>query len=127
VLFSRDPSSGEPVLFGEWLTNAQGEDVVSGETTPTPLAALATESPGLHGELTRIARILETEHRDLVDIEFTVESGRLYMLQCRAGKRSPRAAVRIAVDLAESGVITTDEALQRITDDHVDSLGGAES
>ena len=127
VLFSRDPSSGEPVLFGEWLTNAQGEDVVSGETTPTPLAALATDAPGLHGELTRIAGILEAEHRDLVDIEFTVESGRLYMLQCRAGKRSPRAAVRIAVDLAESGLITTGEALQRITDDHVSSLGVAES
>lgn len=125
VMFSRDPSSGEPVLFGEWLANAQGEEVVSGEKTPTLLTDLAHEKPELHAELTRIATTLEAEHRDLVDIEFTVESGRLYMLQSRAGKRSARAAVRVAVDLTESGVIRPTEALARVTADQVESLAGS--
>lgn len=122
VLFSRDPSSGEPALYGEWLANAQGEDVVSGEQTPTQIGVLAEQKPELYAELNRIATILEKELRDLVDIEFTVESGRLYMLQCRQGKRSPAAAVRIAVDLAEAGIITRAEAISRVSAEHVESL-----
>ncbi|MDT0201659.1 pyruvate, phosphate dikinase [Nocardioides sp. AE5] len=125
VMFSRNPSSGVPELYGEWLAHAQGEDVVSGEKTPTQLAELATSDPGLHAELARVAGVLEAEYRDLVDIEFTVESGRLFMLQSRAGKRSPQAAVRIAVDLVEAGTITPAEALGRITADHVESLAGS--
>ncbi|MGO3325449.1 pyruvate, phosphate dikinase [Gordonia sp. (in: high G+C Gram-positive bacteria)] len=125
VLFSRDPNTGEPVLYGEWLSNAQGEDVVSGESTPIPIAELAQSAPALHAELSRIATVLESEYRDLVDIEFTVESGRLYMLQCRAGKRAPGAAVRIAVDLVGDGVITESEALDRVTEEHVQALAGA--
>lgn len=124
VLFSRNPNSGEPELYGEWLASAQGEDVVSGEATPVPVADLAEIDPDLHAELTRVAATLEAEYRDMVDIEFTVESGRLYMLQCRAGKRAPRAAVRIAVDLAESGAISAAEALGRVTADHIDALAG---
>jgi pyruvate,orthophosphate dikinase len=125
VMFSRDPSTGEAVLYGDWLGDAQGEDVVSGEKTPTRVSDLAQSDQQLHAELSRIAGILEGEYRDMVDIEFTVESGRLYMLQCRAGKRSPAAAVRIAVDLARAGAITPAEALERITAEHVDSLAGA--
>lgn len=122
VMFSRNPNSGEPELYGEWLANAQGEEVVSGETTPTELNDLAEQQHGLLAELTRVAQTLEAEYRDLVDIEFTVEDDRLYMLQCRAGKRSPQAAVRVAVDLAEAGTITPAEALRRVTAEHVDSL-----
>lgn len=125
VLFSRDPSSGEPGLYGEWLTNAQGEDVVSGEKTPTPIAELAEQDAVLYSELERIADALEAELQDLVDLEFTVESGRLYMLQYRPGKRSPAAAVRIAVDLAEAGVITQAEAVSRVNAEHVESLLGS--
>lgn len=114
VLFSRDPGTGAPTLYGEWLPRAQGEDVVSGAATPQPLATLATRSPELHDELAEVAALLEREHRDLVDIEFTIESGRLYVLQSRAGKRSAVAAARIAVDLAEEGLITRAEAVARV-------------
>ena len=124
VLFSRDPATGAPELFGEWLAHAQGEDVVSGERTPETLARFAAHSPELYVELERIAGTLEATLRDLVDIEFTVESGRLYMLQCRAGKRSARAAARIAVDMVRSGMITEAEALGRISEDHAKALAG---
>lgn len=117
VAFSRDPSTGEPVLYGEWVRGGQGEDVVSGTVTPVPIAAFAAETPTLHAELVRAATVLETEYRDLVDLEFTVESGRLYVLQARAGKRSPTAALRVAVDLATEGTIGRDEALGRLTAD----------
>lgn len=125
VMFSRDPSSGEPVLFGEWLTNAQGEDVVSGEKTPEPLESIRGREPATYAELQRIASTLEAEHRDMVDIEFTVESGRLYMLQCRAGKRSPQAAVRIAADLVREGRLDGASALGRITAAQVATLRDA--
>lgn len=115
VVFTRDPNTGEPGLSGEWLARAQGEDVVSGERTPQPLAALAEAQPDNHAELVRIARVLEEDHRDMVDIEFTIESGRLYVLQARAGKRTPLAAARIAVDLAGEGLIDRRTALTRIT------------
>ncbi|QQZ14368.1 MULTISPECIES: pyruvate, phosphate dikinase [Rhodococcus] len=122
VMFSRDPATGENTLYGEWLAKAQGEDVVSGEKTPNPLVTVGEILPEVYPELERIAGVLEREHRDLVDIEFTVESGRLYVLQCRAGKRSPRAAVRIAVDLVREGLITDDEAHTRISAEQAASL-----
>jgi pyruvate,orthophosphate dikinase len=122
VLFSRNPSSGENVLFGEWLAQAQGEDVVSGERTPSPLSRLESALPRHHTELTRIASVLEKDHRDLVDIEFTIESDVLYVLQCRKGKRSAAAAVKVAVDLVHEGVISRAEALERVTAEQIRSL-----
>ncbi|QSE91498.1 pyruvate, phosphate dikinase [Rhodococcus pseudokoreensis] len=122
VMFSRDPATGENTLYGEWLAKAQGEDVVSGEKTPNPLATVGDILPDVYPELERIAEVLEREHRDLVDIEFTVESGRLYVLQCRAGKRAPRAAVRIAVDLVREGLITADDAVSRVSAEQAASL-----
>ena len=122
VVFSRDPATGERKLFGEWLSRAQGEDVVSGERTPETIAQFAAHDPELYRRLAEIAEILEQEHRDLVDIEFTVESGRLYMLQCRSGKRSARAAVRIAVELVREGVISEAEALERVSAEQVRTL-----
>ncbi len=117
VVFSRDPGTGDSTLFGEWLARAQGEDVVSGERTPEDITQFGAHDPELHAQLVRIASVLEREHCDLVDIEFTVESGTLYMLQCRSGKRSARAAVRVAVDLAREGIITPADACSRITAD----------
>ncbi|MGF6883711.1 pyruvate,orthophosphate dikinase [Nocardia sp. GAS34] len=122
VVFSRDPATGENVLYGEWLDRAQGEDVVSGEKTPLEVRALRADRPELYAEIERIAALLEAEHNDLVDIEFTVESDRLYVLQSRAGKRSPAAAVRIAVDLARTGVISKEEAVQRISTEQAEKL-----
>jgi pyruvate,orthophosphate dikinase len=128
VLFTRDPNNGEPGLFGEWLARAQGEDVVSGERTPLPLAALAETQPENHAALVDIARVLEADHRDMVDVEFTIESGRLYVLQARNGKRAPLAATRIAVDMANEGLIDKSVALTRVTPDqarHLEEHGGA--
>ncbi|MFC9763596.1 pyruvate, phosphate dikinase [Rhodococcus jostii] len=122
VMFSRNPATGANVLYGEWLAKAQGEDVVSGEKTPASLETVGDILPTTYPELERIADTLEREHRDLVDIEFTVESGRLYILQCRAGKRSPRAAVRVAVDLVREGVISPAEALTRVSAEQAASL-----
>jgi pyruvate,orthophosphate dikinase len=125
VMFSRNPSNGDPELYGEWLRNAQGEDVVSGEKTPQSLDAVRELSPELYDDLARVAKTLEAEHRDLVDIEFTIESGRLFMLQCRSGKRSPQAAVRVAADLVDEGVLAGSEALDRVTTEHVESLASS--
>lgn len=122
VLFSRNPSSGENALFGEWLAQAQGEDVVSGERTPSPLTHLQSTLPHHYAELDRIAEVLEQDHRDLVDIEFTIESDTLYVLQCRKGKRSAAAAVQVAVDLAHAGLISQSEALERISAEQIQSL-----
>ncbi|MFI5613678.1 pyruvate, phosphate dikinase [Amycolatopsis sp. NPDC051903] len=122
VLFSRDPGTGEPGVFGEWLARAQGEDVVSGERTPARLGELARTQPGNHGELLRLAGVLERDYRDMVDVEFTIESGTLYVLQARAGKRTPRAAARIAVDLVAEGVIDSDTALARVTPAQAEQL-----
>ncbi|RRQ27444.1 pyruvate, phosphate dikinase [Rhodococcus sp. Eu-32] len=122
VLFSRNPSSGENALFGEWLAQAQGEDVVSGERTPSPLAHLKTTLPHHYSELARIAEVLELDHRDLVDIEFTIEADTLYVLQCRKGKRSAAAAVQVAVDLAHAGVISKSEAIERVSAEQIRSL-----
>jgi pyruvate, orthophosphate dikinase len=122
VLFSRDPATGEPRLFGEWLPCAQGDDVVSGVATPEPLSTLAERMPGLHSRLAEIATTVEADLRDLADIEFTIDSGRLYILQSRAGKRSPAAAVRIAVDLTREGVIDPATAVSRVSREQADHL-----
>jgi pyruvate, orthophosphate dikinase len=122
VLFSRDASTGEPAVTGDWLPRAQGEEVVSGGRTPLSLDALAWAHPRLHTELRRVAHLVEDELRDMADIEFTVESGRLYLLQSRVGKRSPLAAVRIAVDLVREGRIGRDVAVGRLSDEHIARL-----
>lgn len=119
VLFSRNPNTGERAMFGEWLVGGQGEDVVSGRTTPRPLDELATLLPQVHSRLVAAAELLERDGRDIQDIEFTVESGTLWLLQARPAKRSARAAVRAAVTMAEEGLIGTDEALRRVTADQV--------
>jgi len=115
VLFTRNPNTGGIGVYGEYLTNAQGEDVVAGIRTPRPMAEMEQEIPQAYAELTEVAARLEHHYRDMQDIEFTIEEGRVYLLQTRAGKRSPRAAVNVAVSLVEEGVITRQEALTRIT------------
>ena len=115
VLFTRNPLTGQPGLFGEWLPRAQGEDVVAGVRTPFDLERLATALPDVHAQLIACAELLEDEARDVQDIEFTVESGRLHLLQTRAAKRTPRAAVRTAVAFVREGRIGRDEALRRIS------------
>ena len=115
VLFTRNPLNGEPDIYGEWLPGGQGEDVVSGEFDPLPLQSMAGELPDIHSQLIDASRALERHQRDVQDIEFTVEEGRLYLLQSRTAKRSPQAAVRIAVDLAEEGLIDRREALRRVS------------
>ena len=114
VLFTRNPSTGEDVLFGEYLVNAQGEDVVAGTATPKALSKMADEMPSVYSELARTAKDLERHYNDVQDVEFTVEQGRLYLLQTRSGKRSARAAIKTAVDLAKEGLITREEALLRV-------------
>ncbi len=124
VAFTRNPSTGENVFYGEYLKNAQGEDVVAGIRTPQPLTkaqktseeqvALEEEFPQVYKELLKIRDILEKHYRDMQDIEFTIENGRLWMLQTRAGKRTARAAVKIAVDMVKEGLITKEEAILRV-------------
>ncbi len=114
VLFSRNPLTGERLPYGEYLPHAQGEDVVSGAHTPLPLAHLRETLPEVHAQLLAASALLEAEQRDMQDIEFTVERGRLYLLQCRGAKRSPAAAVRCAVELVDEGLIDEGEALARV-------------
>ncbi|KPV55324.1 pyruvate phosphate dikinase, partial [Paenibacillus sp. A3] len=122
VVFTRNPSTGEPVLYGEYLMNAQGEDVVAGVRTPVPIAKLGEEMPLVFDQLVRTAEKLERHYTDMQDIEFTVEQGKLYLLQTRNGKRTAQAAVKIAVDLVREGVIDTGEAVNRIEPFHLDQL-----
>lgn len=122
VLFTRDPLTGGAEPYGEWLPCGQGEDVVSGRTDALPLAALETTMPNVHAELIAAARRLEADARDVQDIEFTVESGTLWLLQTRAAKRSPEAAVRHAVLLRQEGLITETEALDRVQPEQVRTL-----
>jgi pyruvate,orthophosphate dikinase len=122
VAFTRDPNTGEDILYGEYLTNAQGEDVVAGIRTPQPISKLADEIPGAYEEFQRIAERLERHYRDVQDLEFTIERGKLYMLQTRAAKRTAAAAVRIAVDMVGEGIITEGEAVARIEPAQVDQL-----
>jgi len=119
VLFTRDPLSGARDPYGEWLPGGQGEDVVSGTHDPLPLRALEEQIGDAHARLLEAAERLEREHGDVQDIEFTVEGGSLYLLQTRSAKRSPLAAIRIAVDLVEEGVIGPAEALRRVSPEQV--------
>ena len=114
VCFTRSPSTGEASLYGEYLSNAQGEDVVSGARTPKPIAALQDDDPAIYDELAGIARKLEQHYNDAQDIEFTVEHGKLYMLQTRSAKRNAIAAVRMAVEMVGEGLIDRETALQRV-------------
>jgi len=122
VLFSRNPVTGEPAAFGEFLPRAQGEDLVSGKLTPLPLAAMRERLAEALDELLSTARLLEREHADVQDIEFTVERGRLYLLQTRSAKRAPVAAVRIAVDMVREGFCDADSAFRRITSEQVRAI-----
>ncbi|OLD62768.1 MAG: pyruvate, phosphate dikinase [Acidobacteria bacterium 13_1_40CM_2_68_5] len=122
VCFTRDPNTGEKTLYGDVLMNAQGEDVVAGIRTPLSLSEMRRRLPAVYKELDRVRSILERRFRDMQDLEFTIEEGRLYMLQCRTGKRSPRAAFRIARDLARAGVITRAEAVSRVTPGDIERL-----
>ena len=124
VLFSRDPISGEARAWGEWLPRAQGESVVAGRRTPRRLEALRAQLPQVHARLLEAAAALERDAREVQDIEYTVESGRLWMLQTRTAKRSPQAALRIAVDMAEEGLISREEAVRRIDPALVEALPG---
>ena len=114
VCFTRNPSDGTRGLYGEYLPNAQGEDVVSGARTPNSIAKLESDSPEVYRELAETVSRLESHYRDVQDIEFTIEHGRLFMLQTRAGKRTAHAAVKIAHDLAEEGLISRKEAINRV-------------
>jgi pyruvate,orthophosphate dikinase len=122
VCFTRNPSTGEPQLFGEFLTNAQGEDVVAGIRTPNPIAQLAHEMPAVYSQLVNVCTLLEHHFKDMQDIEFTVEKGRLFILQTRSGKRTAPAAVRIAVDLVSEGLLNRQEGLLRILPSHLEQL-----
>ncbi|HEU5051208.1 MAG TPA: pyruvate, phosphate dikinase [Gemmatimonadales bacterium] len=122
VAFSRDPSTGERRLYGEYLLNAQGEDVVAGIRTPEPISNLRDTLPEAYGELERTARLLERHFRDVQDMEFTIERGRLYMLQTRRGQRSGHAAVRIACEMVDEGLITEEEAVARIPPNDLNQL-----
>jgi pyruvate, orthophosphate dikinase len=124
VAFTRDPSTGEQLLFGEFLVNAQGEDVVAGVRDPQPIAEMR-DVPALrsaYDQLERIAERLEQHYRDMQDLEFTIQNGTLYMLQTRTGKRTGAAAVRIAVDMANEGLISHGEAIQRVEPEQIDQL-----
>ncbi len=122
VAFTRDPNTGEKVLYGEYLTNAQGEDVVAGIRTPQPISQMERDLPQAYAEFLRIADSLERHYRDVQDLEFTIERGRLYMLQTRSAKRTAAAAVKIAADMVDAGILTEREALARIEPAQVDQL-----
>ena len=114
VAFTRDPATGENKIYGEFLMNAQGEDVVAGVRTPETIDQLAEHNPEIYQQFVEIAKKLEQHYRDMQDIEFTIEKGRLFILQCRAGKRTPQAHIEIAVDHVNEGLITKEEAVLRV-------------
>jgi pyruvate,orthophosphate dikinase len=122
VCFTRSPSDGENKLFGEYLINAQGEDVVAGIRTPVPISSLAEAMPKVYEEFSEICKLLENHYHDAQDIEFTVERGKLYILQTRNGKRTAPAAVNIAVDMVDEGLICESEAVSRVTPEQVEQL-----
>ena len=122
VAFTRDPNTGERKLYGEYLTNAQGEDVVAGVRTPAPISELKSDMPAVYDEFQRIGQQLEKHYRNVQDLEFTIERGRLYMLQTRDAKRTAAAAVKIATDMVDEGVIAKEEAVRRIEPAQVDQL-----
>jgi pyruvate,orthophosphate dikinase len=122
VAFTRDAATGENTFYGEYLMNAQGEDVVAGIRTPLPIADLRRDDPKAHAQLEKIRHILEKHFRDMMDIEFTIQQGKLYMLQCRVGKRTAFAAIKIAVDMVAEKLIGEKEALARIEPDQLNQL-----
>jgi pyruvate,orthophosphate dikinase len=122
VAFSRDPATGEDALFGEYLINAQGEDVVAGIRTPSKIAQLKEDMPEVYEEFIAIAKKLERHYKDMQDMEFTIENGKLYMLQTRNGKRTAAAALKIAVDLVDEGLIDEKEAVLRVEPKQLDAL-----
>ncbi len=122
VAFTRDPSTGEKKLYGDYLLNAQGEDVVAGIRNTEKIERLAEELPEAYQQFLEITEKLERHYREMQDVEFTIENGKLWMLQTRAGKRTARAAVKIAVDMANEGLISREEAVLRVTPEQVDSL-----
>ncbi len=122
VAFTRDPATGEKKLYGEYLLNAQGEDVVAGIRTPKPIAEMEKELPEAFAQFLEICERLERHYKDMQDVEFTIERGRLWMLQTRTGKRTAQAAVKIAVDLCKEGIIDKAMAVQRVTPEQVDML-----
>ena len=122
VAFSRNPSTGEKELYGEYLFNAQGEDVVAGIRTPKPIAELATDNPTVYNEFVRLVDILEAHYKDMQDMEFTIEQGKLYFLQTRNGKRTSQAALQIAIDLVNEGLLTKEQALLKVEPNQLDTL-----
>jgi pyruvate,orthophosphate dikinase len=122
VAFTRDPASGEKVFYGEFLINAQGEDVVAGVRTPKPVAELVKIMPEAAAELERVRKILESHFRDVQDFEFTIEDGKVFMLQTRNGKRTGLAAVRFAVEMEKEGLISWEEAVQRVPAEQLDQV-----
>ncbi|MEO8512057.1 MAG: pyruvate, phosphate dikinase [Ignavibacteria bacterium] len=122
VAFTRDPASGENIFYGEYLMNAQGEDVVAGTRTPLTIATLNAQNPEMYSQLEKVRRSLEKHYKDMMDIEFTIQDGKLYILQCRVGKRTGNAAVRIAVDMVKEKLITDKEAVMRIEPDQLNQL-----
>ena len=122
VAFTRDPATGEKKLMGEFLTNAQGEDVVAGVRTPMPITQMAEKFPEAYADFIKVCDILEGHYHDMQDMEFTVENGKLYMLQCRNGKRTAQAALKIACDLVDEGMKTEQEAVAMIDPRNLDTL-----
>ena len=122
VCFTRDPSTGDNTFYGEYLINAQGEDVVAGIRTPLPLSQLRATAPEMMAQLEQVRERLEQHYRDMQDMEFTIQQGRLFLLQTRSGKRTGPAAVKLAVDMVAEGLITQQEAIGRVTPDQLDQL-----
>lgn len=122
VAFTRNPVTGEAKLFGEYLLNAQGEDVVAGIRTPKDIESLKDQMPHVHQQFVDVSQRLETHYKDMQDIEFTIENEQLYILQTRNGKRTANAAIHIAVDLVEEGVITKEEAVMNVEVKSIDQL-----
>ena len=122
VAFTRNAATGENAMFGEYLISAQGEDVVAGVRTPKPIATLEQDMPEVYKQFYEIAHKLETHYKDMQDMEFTIENGKLYFLQTRNGKRTAQAALKIAVDMVHEGLITTDEALMKVEPKQLDQL-----
>ena len=122
VAFTRNPSTGEKKLYGEYLLNAQGEDVVAGIRTPQPISQLHEQMPEVYDQFVSIAKTLEDHYRDMQDMEYTIERGKLFMLQTRNGKRTAQAALKIAVDLVDEGVLSEEEAVLKVEPKQLDSL-----
>ena len=122
VCFTRNPNSGAKEFYGEYLPNAQGEDVVAGIRTPFPISHLKETMPAVYDQLYSMCELLESHYKDMQDIEFTVERGKLYMLQCRAGKRTPIASIKIAVDLVSEGKISKEQAILRVEPEKINNI-----